>query len=310
MNQISEVVATLIHYKSEVRDTLEYCLIKDKYDIAAFNERKRAVLIELEQPTPLKNIIDHSGENGQKLEKMIRDFYAQVYGDGSTILKPADDGLRVDHAQHAAIFAGVLPIHENVEAMIRGVIADGHKQNLDVAQVEEVNKAEERLYRAVAFLTLTNELVKLFGDYNQARNEAKGEETAASRFIGNDLNAVINNLMSVRQASTITDVVYKSMEDAVVRLVENMTGRRDLPAGKNFKDVIDATHMEIDAYIKSVGPQFSALYAPMINELVASANANQGKIVPDKKPEASAAEPQAVEGEPAEIDPKTGMPKA
>ena len=66
MNQVSEVVTTLIHYKVAVRDTLEYTLKKDTYDARAYKEKKRSILIELEQKTPLKSIIDNSGENGKR----------------------------------------------------------------------------------------------------------------------------------------------------------------------------------------------------------------------------------------------------
>lgn len=282
MNQISEVLATLEHYKVAIRDTLEYTLTKDSYDITAFNEKKRSVLIELEQPTPLKSIINNSGENGQKLEKLIRDFYDQVYGEHSTILRAAEDGLRVDHAQHIAIFQGVLPIHENIEAMVKGILADAHKNNVDVATAEAVDKAEERLYRAVAYLSLTNHLIKLFGDYNQARREAKGEESAASKFIGNDINQVINLLQSVRANSNMTDERYMYVQDKVFTLVEYMTGRRDLPMGKGFGDAIRETQDAIGSFVREVEPEFRTVYVPFINELVEEAKKHDNKIVGTK----------------------------
>ena len=49
MNQISEVITTLEHYKVVIRDTLEYTLPRDKYDMDAYNEKKRSILIELDQ---------------------------------------------------------------------------------------------------------------------------------------------------------------------------------------------------------------------------------------------------------------------
>lgn len=278
MNQISEVIATLEHYKVAVRDTLEYTLTKESYDLAAFKEKKRSILVELEQPTPLKSIIDNSGENGQKLEKMIRDFYDQVYADSSTILKAAEDGLRVDHAQHIAIFKGVIPIHENVEAMVKGILADAHKNNIDVAQAEAVDKAEERLYRAVAYLSLVNTLVKLFGDYNQARREAKGEESAASRFIGNDINEVVQLLSAVRGNNQITDERYMYVQDKVFSLIEYMTGRRDLPLGKGFGEAIRETQDAINGLVREAEPAFREVYVPFINELVEAARANGNKI--------------------------------
>lgn len=294
MNQISEVLATLEHYKVAIRDTLEYTLTKESYDVKAFEEKKRSVLIELEQPTPLKSIINNSGENGQKLEKLIRDFYDQVYGEHSTILKAAEDGLRVDHAQHIAIFQGVLPIHENIEAMVKGILADAHKNNVDVANAEAVDKAEERLYRAVAYLSLTNHLIKLFGDYNQARREAKGEESAASKFIGNDINQVINLLQSVRANSNMTDERYMYVQDKVFTLVEYMTGRRDLPMGKGFGDAIRETQDAIGSFVREVEPEFRTVYVPFINELVEEAKKHDNKIVGS-----NAAEPEAKKDEEA-----------
>jgi hypothetical protein len=312
MNQISEVVTTLIHYKVVVRDTLEYTLQKPSYDVNLFKEKKRSILVEVDQPTPLKSIIDNSGENGQKLEKAIRDFYGLVYGDNSTILKLADDGLRVDHAQHQAIFSAVVPIHENIEAMVLGIIADGKSKNLDVERVEAVDKAEERLYRGVAYMTLTQELVKLFGDYNQARREAKGEETAASRFIGNDINTIVSLMGSVRTNSHLTDSVYMGMQDKVFGLIEYMTGRRDLPSGKNFGDVIKDTQDTIAGYVKEVEPAFREVYVPLIQELVAQAQAADNKIGPAPADQPAEKKPEPVEnqGEAVELDPKTGMPKA
>ena len=312
MNQISEVITTLIHYKVVVRDTMEYTLNKEQYDTALFNEKKRSILVELNEPTPLRSIIDNSGETGKKFEEMVRNWYNQVYGDDSTILKLAEDGLRVDHAQHLAIFQGVIPTHENVEAMIQGIINDAHNRNIDVKAAQEVDLAEERLYRAVAYMTLTNELVKLFGDYNQARRDANGAETAASKFIGNDISSVIGLLSQVRGNAKLTDNSYMTMQDKVFDLVENMTGRRDLPTGKNFGQVIAETQQTIANYVKEVEPAFRTVYVPLINELIEQAKANDNKIKPDTQPLDAQKATTKVETneEPVELDPHTGMPKA
>lgn len=289
MNQVSQVITTLEHYKVVVRDTLEYTLPRDNYDMNAYNEKKRSILVEVDQNTPLKSIITNSGENGEKLEKLIRDFYDEVYGDGSTIIKAAEDGLRVDHAQHLAIFKSVLPIHENIEGMVRGIIADAKKNNVDVSVLENVDNLEERMYRTVAYMTLTNQLVKLFSDYNQARREAKGEESAASKFIGNDIQEVINDLNIVRANSHITDSRFMGVQDKVFELVEFMTGRRDLPMGKGFGDVIKEAQDSVGGLIREVEPAFRDAYVPVLNELIEQAKANDNKIggaAPAEEPKA------------------------
>jgi hypothetical protein len=275
MNQASQVLTTLIHYNVAVRDTLEYCLVKEKYDENLFKEKKRSVLVEVNEHTPLKDIIDHSGENGEKLEKAIRDFYDEVYGDESTILKLADDGLRVDHNQHLAIYRHVLPIHENVTSMIRGIINDAHAKNIDVAEAEKVQAANDRMFRAVAYMTLVGDLNKLFNEYNQARNDAKGEETPASKFIGNDIGTVIQNINFVRGNARETDSVYKNMEDKINGLMENMTGRRDLPTGKKFPDVMRETAETINLYVRDAEAAFRACYPQLIQALLDQVKADR-----------------------------------
>ncbi|MBQ7250376.1 MAG: hypothetical protein IJS37_03435 [Bacilli bacterium] len=277
MNQTSVVLTTLLHYNVAIRDTLEYCLKKDTYDENLFKEKKRSVIVEVDENTPLKNILNNSGDNGAKLEKLIREFYEEVYGDKSTILNLASDGLRVDHNQHMAIYKGVLPIHENVNSMIVGIINDAHKKEIDVAEAEKVEAAEEAMFRAVCYMTLVNDLCRLFNEYNQARNEAKGEETPASRFIGNDIAEVIKNIGFVRQNARLKDAVYKNMEDKISNLVEYMTGRRDLPVGKKFPDVMNETNETIRLYVRDVEATFRAVYPPLVQALIDQTKAEQAK---------------------------------
>ena len=288
MNQTSVVLTTLLHYNVQVRDTLEYCLRKDTYDTNLFKEKKRSVLVEVDQHTPLKNIIDNSGENGEKLEKAIRDFYAEVYGDDSTILHLADDGLRVDHNQHVAIYKHVLPIHENVNSMINGILNDAHSKNIDVAQAEAVAKAEEAMYRGVAFLTLVQDLNRFFDEYNKARNEAKGEETPASKFIGQDISAMIQNINFVRANARLTNAVYKNMEDKIVALTEYMTGRRDLPAGKRFPDVMREAVETVNLYVRDAEAAFRAVYPDCIKALLEQVKADDERRARGEKPETGA----------------------
>mgnify|MGYP004444259249 FL=1 len=311
MNQISQVMTTLLHYKVVVRDTLEYALPKDSYELNLYNEKKRSVLVELDENTPLRSILNNSGDNGKNLEKTIRDWYEEVYGEGSSITSVGKDGVRVDHAQHIAIYRGVVPIHENIEAMMTGINNDAKSKGIDVAAVYAADLAEEKLYRAVSYLTMVNDLVKLFNDYNQARREANGEETPASRFIGNDLGQVFGLVMQVRNNNTrITDASYMKVQDAVVALVEHMTGRRDLPQGKNFGQVMSETQQIIGDYVKLVEPEFRSLYLPLVNELIQQAKEQGNQITPDAKPASEETKPVELDETPLEIDPRTGMPKA
>ena len=178
------------------------------------------------------------------------------------------------------------------------------KKGADVEEASKVDLAEERLYRGVSYMTLVNCLVKLFGDYNQARRENKGEESAASRFISSDIQEVIKGLNTIRVNNrSLTDETYKDMEDQVFRLVEFVTGRRDLPAGKNFGEEIKLTQEKIGAYVRAVEPAFRDAFIPFMKALAEQAQ-KDGNVIKGDDP-AAAKGPQEVEIE-GEIDPKTG----
>jgi hypothetical protein len=131
------------------------------------------------------------------------------------------------------------------------------------------------MFRAVAYMTLVGDLNKLFNEYNQARNDAKGEETPASKFIGNDIGTVIQNINFVRGNARETDSVYKNMEDKINGLMENMTGRRDLPTGKKFPDVMRETAETINLYVRDAEAAFRACYPQLIQALLDQVKADR-----------------------------------
>jgi len=281
MNQTSVVLTTLIHYNVMVRDTLEYCLNKDTFDVNLFKNKKRAVIIEVDENTPLKNIINNSTENeaGAKFEKLVREFYDEVYSDNSRILSLGVDPdgkeeLRVDRSQSLTIYKYVLPIHQNVSAMITGILNDAHSKNIDVAEVEKVNRAEEKMFAGVAYLTLVGDLNRLFSEYNKARQEAKGAVTPVSNFIQQDLETVIRHINTVRANSRVTNLVFKQMEDKINALIETMTGRRDLPEGKNHNDLMRECAETINLYVRDVESEFRVVYPPLITKLTAQVGNN------------------------------------
>lgn len=272
MNQTSEALATLIHYNVQVRDTLEYCLNKPSFEVALFKEKQRSIIVELEQNTPLKSVIDHSGDQGKKLEKMIHDFFDEVYGNDSTILKLAADGLRVDHNQHMAIYNHVIPVHEQVNAIIIGLINDAHNKKIDISDIEPVWRADERMYQGVACLCLSNDLIAKFNEFNKAMSENKGVPNAATNFISKEISELIAHFNSVKAHNTVTEVDYKeNVEDKLNAFIENISGKRKLHEGDNFGTVITALQNAIASYLQPVETHFREVYVPAINALVAQA---------------------------------------
>ncbi len=304
MNPQTAAIVNLVNFKSAVRDTLEYALKRDTHSVQAYENKKKIILNEFNARTVLHNTIENSGEAGEKLKEMIQKLIDEIYGENSTIVRAADDGLRVDVAQAIAIFEAVIPVHENVEMMVQSLIRDCRAKNIDVSEGITLDKAEERFYRSVALLTLSDRLMALFNDYNAAMNEAKGQPNPSANFISADIGHVARSLRTIRDMGRVTDVRYKDVEDHVFRVLDYMTGKRDMPAGSNWRTVMQQLTDSLNALLRESQDAYGAAFQPVWKEYVEEARRQREAA---GKP---AAEPVETEGEPSEIDPATGLPKA
>ena len=268
MENIQKAIVTLLHYNTIVRDTLEYTVKKKEYNLDFYKFKKRGLLLEIEQNTPLKIFLDKAGENGEKLIKRIKELHDSVYGDDSTILRVAPEGLRVDHAQHLSIFEQVITLHEEIRRITAVHIDFAKKNNQFDKHLEDLVKADERFFRGLVFMTLMNDLEVLYFDYNKARNEAKGQVTPQSNFIQNDIGKVTNLFNFTRQNAVATDLVFMSLVDQVFSVIENISGKRDLPEGKSYVDVFKSAKENIAGFVKETELKWRDLYNPVIKELM------------------------------------------
>ena len=120
MQTISRVIVSLVYYNSLVRDTLEYTLPRDKYEVSFYDYKRNGIINEIKVQSPLKVFIDQNQEKGQALLKELEKFGKDFYSDESTAIKKTNDGnIRVDHAQNVKIFEETIPLHESLNNVIR-----------------------------------------------------------------------------------------------------------------------------------------------------------------------------------------------
>lgn len=285
MNNLSLSILTLLHYNVLVRDTLEYALNRPTYTLEAYNYKKKGIMVEIEQPTALKQFVDKNQEIGKKITEEIKALYAAIYADDSTICRAANNELRVDQGQHIAIYDVVFPLHEDVKKVVDAHLGFARKNNLLEEDLMKVVAADERMYRAVAFMCLYRDLERLFVEYNKARNEAKGEITPQSNFIQGELLKIVNHIKFIRDNQSATDTEYWDVVDCVIRTVDQTSGRRALPKDKKFKDVFDEGRKLISEFLAKAETNWKAVYEPAIKELLEKSKANNGQIKVDVKGE-------------------------
>ncbi len=237
MNNYTVAISSFLRFNVVVLNTLEYVMKKDAYDVKAYNARKEILNNEITNNTPLKNCCENSGEAGQKLVKAIKDLIELAYSPASTIVKVAGDGneLRIDHAQHLALFEAVLPVYDEIRNVINAHIQAARKENkYDDQLLDKALHETEYFYRGLVNMLLLDELDHLFAEYNKARQEAKGGITPQSNFIQNDIQKVVTLINRSRQTCPIITTDYYEMIDPLFALMEMTSGRRELPSGSNF----------------------------------------------------------------------------
>lgn len=283
MKNITRIVVSFVYYNSLVRDTLEYSLPRENYDVKFYDYKRNGIVNEPKINSPLHSFIERNGEKGEQLNQRLTDFAQAFYSDDSTVVKKAADGtLRVDHAQAVKVIDMTVPLHEELNSVVKlhRNYAHEHAQELnadanDLKSIDDLVLADERFYRAVAFLSLSNEIFKQFDEYNKARREANGEKTPQSNFIEQDLNTLYKNFEIVRRNATCNDSIYTDALDAFSHAIEMTTGRRQIPTGKNFGDVINEVNAKVQEFVKDSETKWREVYQPLLNELVQEARAQQ-----------------------------------
>lgn len=69
MNTISRVIVSLVYYNSLVKDTLEYTISKEAYDVNFYDYKQNGIVNEIKLDTPLKQFLANNGEKGEELKK-------------------------------------------------------------------------------------------------------------------------------------------------------------------------------------------------------------------------------------------------
>ena len=269
MEQISRVIVSLVYYNSLVRDTLEYTLNRNDFDVNYYDYKRNGIVNEPKLNTPLKVFLDQNGEKGEDLRKRLEKFGEDFYSDNSQVIKKAAEGLRVDRAQALKIFEAVIPLHEELNSIIKLHVNYAKQNKLGEERIDKLCEADELFYRAVALLSLNGEIEYQFNEFNKAMRDNNGQPSPASNFIQNDLNALVRLITIVRQNASTTNDLYITAIDAIFNSIEMMNGKRNLPAGKNFNDVFNDVLAKVNELVKAAEAGWRENYGPLLQELIA-----------------------------------------
>ncbi len=268
MNEITHFLFIIYNFNLLIRDTLEYTIQDRKeFKIQLYNHRKDNLTAILNGPSPVRHFLDSNKETGKKIDEQLREFIEEVYSDKSTIIRVSGEELRVDSAQHLAIYNFVVGLHETFSDIINGYIA--HIQKEDVTfSFKKMIEDDDFMYRAIAYMNIIADVEKTFIEFNQAMRETQGKPSPQSNFIINDLRRYFGFLKFVKEHYKNGEFELKSMFESVEKLIAYMEGREKLPEGKTFPQVFEETKAITKQVVAKAEQKWRTSFAVVYQEVV------------------------------------------
>jgi len=278
MNDLNKFIANIYVVLLNLRDTLHFCMDIEQ-PVNVFKARKEGIASGYMENSALKKFLDDNKEKGAEIEKHLRDFVEEIYGDDSTVLKIAEDKVRVDHTQHIKIYENVVGLNETIRDILRNYMGFAMKQNMFDESMDKLLKTDEALYRAVIYKFVLADLEKCFVEFNKVMQESGGKPSPQSNFIiQNEFSKYASELRFVREHNHLTDNRTWDFMDHTLQTLEMLEGRRDRrDPNKNFNEYIFDCKKEIDEYIKDAELAWKNAYEPILNEMVALVKAQKEK---------------------------------
>lgn len=269
MNEISHFIFSIYHYSLMLRDTLEYMMSDRKeFKIAVYNQRKSVLKGMIENPSPLRHFLDQNKETGEKISSQLNEFIEDVYGDKSTIIKVHGESIEVDAAQHLTVYNYVIGLHETITDIVRGYLNYAKEQNAYEEELEEMINDDERLYRSIIYLTVFDDIVKTFAEFNQAMRENNGQPSPQSNFIVNDLRRYIGFIKFSAQHNKIQDQELLKLIDDVEKVFSYMEGKEKIPEGKDFGKVFEETKLYIKSLVAAYETKWRNSFTKVFQEVI------------------------------------------
>ena len=275
MNETSKFAIELYHVALVLRESAEYAVHKNEYALNIYRRNKDMITRLTSENAPFDNLLKQNGENGEKIRRNIADFIELVYADDARAVRVEDEKVIVDPAFSTQIFDYVVGLHETIHDILR----DFEKQSRQSGTFEDfvgvLFEKDDLYYRSVLSLLLTDEIHRLFLEFNKTMKEANGKENPQSSFVLGEINRIIGFYNFVQNHSQITEEKYKTAQTNTTHVLAVMAGKEQPKEGKDIRKEIIELNAEWKMLVNITGMDWSESFNKVIAMLREEAQANQ-----------------------------------
>lgn len=251
MNQTTRFVMDIYQVSVIIRDTLEYLIQrKDGYRADIYKQRRTIIETALSEKHALSRFLTENKENGEKIRNNIKDFYDLVYGDEARAVFLENDKVIVDSGYATQLLDYIVGLHETFFDICNGFVKFAKDNNSYEEELSVLLAKENAYYRCVAGMVITDQIHRLFVEFNKSMHESKGQQTPQSNFIANDLKRNIGFFKFVEEHANYDDAFYKLAVDKTKFVVDCMGGAQKIDeTGEGLRKEILNLH---DMWLKTV----------------------------------------------------------
>lgn len=271
MNQTTRYVMDIYQVSVVIRDTLEYLIPKkDGYNTDIYKQRKEIIRISLLENHPFARFLANNKEMGEKVKQNMTDFYEMVYGDESRAVFLENDKVIVDSGYYTQLLDYIVGLHETIYEICLGFIKNAKENNTYEEALDVLVQKENAFYRCVASLVITDQIHRLFVEFNKAMHESKGENTPQSSFIGNELKKNVGFFGFVEQHAHYEDDIYKLAVTKTKFVVDCMGGKEKIDdTGEGLrKEILNLHELWTKTVVLSEN-EWRATYQSVVQDLIA-----------------------------------------
>ena len=295
MNEQTRYVMAIYEVGVIIRDTMEYLLPanKDGYRLDVYNSRKTMLSHLLEPNAPFQVFCNNNMKPqeesqqaiGERISTQIHEFFDDVYGEDSRIVKVEGDKVVVESSLLLQLLDYVIGLHETISDICLGFKNSFEHDGVLEEGLGRLLLVDDPFYRSLAFRSVGSAFVQKFMEYNQAvrayisseRQKNGVDPTTKPDFnprvdpscalISNEMNRIMGFFNFLKAHNKSTDVIFVDLIDKMNDQFHYFDGSKQLENGLTMQQAMQNFELifapVIDSYRSAWLKSFNEVFAEL-----------------------------------------------
>lgn len=287
MNQETRYALAFYNVTLIIRDSLEYAIPNAKLAVENYNNRKTMLAHLLEENSPIEFFCKNNGETGAKIKTQVHEFFDDVYGDDSRIVKIDHDQVSVEQSLTIQLLDYIIGLHETFSDICRGFKNQFEKDGKLEDDYSKLLDVSDRFYRSLAIRTiLVNSNAKFTEFNNSVKSYVEGAIKATGvdprtkpdfnptvdpsvKFITNEMNQLIGffRFVKTHNHSGEFDPQFTSLLEECENKIHLYDGTRKLLPGQTMQAALKDLEDTVVPYIEEYRQAWFNVFNPLFQSL-------------------------------------------